>query len=217
MFLETICIKNGIVRNLEAHVFRMEQTAEHFGFIAPALPHLELMLPKSLIDKKVKCRVQYKETIQHVEFEAYAPKEIQSLRLVQANDLNYSFKFSDRSQLNLNLSKENSSEALIVQNGCITDTTYSNVVFRRNNEFFTPDTYLLNGTKRRKLLSESVIRETRITVDNLRDFDHVYLINSMLDIEDKVGCPVRDIKPGCFEFQLEVNNPHGSFKPPCGQ
>ena len=29
---------------------------------------------------------------------------------------------------------------LIVQNGCITDTTYSNVVFRKNGEFFTPST-----------------------------------------------------------------------------
>jgi len=71
--------------------------------------------------------------------------------------------------------------------------TYSNVVFRKNGEFFTPHTYLLNGTKRQRLLRESIIKEAAITVDNLHEFEHVYLINAMLDIEDGVGCPVQSI------------------------
>ncbi|OJV36724.1 MAG: hypothetical protein BGO33_04120 [Bacteroidia bacterium 43-41] len=196
MFLETICIKNGAVRNLQAHVERMRRTAEHFGFAAPELPCLEVMLPEPLRDKKVKCRIEYKGTICNIGFTAYTPKVIRSLRLVKADNVDYSFKFSDRARLDaLNNRRGQCDEALIVQNGCITDTTYSNVVFRKNKEFFTPGTCLLNGTKRQKLLRESIIREAEITVDNLHEYEHVYLINSMLDIEDGVGIPVRNIYP----------------------
>lgn len=194
MFLETICIKNGAVQNLEAHISRMEHTAAYFDFSAPALPCLESMLPEAHRDKKVKCRVEYREDIYNIEFTTYNPKVIRSLMLIEANDINYSFKFSDRTELNaLNNKREQYDEVLIVQNGCITDTTYSNVVFRKNNDFFTPNTYLLNGTKRQKLLRELVIQEARITVDNLKEFDYVYFINSMLDIEDGVGSPIGSI------------------------
>ena len=194
MFLETICIKNGVVQNQEAHISRMEQTGANFGFSAPALPCLVSMLPESLRGEKVKCRIEYREEIQNIDFAAYTPKIIRSLMLVEASDVNYSFKFSDRAELNsLNDKRERCDEILIVQNGCITDTTYSNVVFRKNNAFFTPDTYLLNGTKRQRLLRKSIIQETRITADNLKEFDYVYFINSMLDIEDGVGCFVQNI------------------------
>ena len=194
MFLETICIKNGAVQNLKEHISRMKLTAAHFGFSAPELPSLDVLLPESLRDKKVKCRIVYKETIRNIEFEVYKPKVIRSLMLVHAENIDYRFKYSDRSELNaLNSAKGDCSEILIVRNGCITDTTYSNVVFQKNKEFFTPDTYLLNGTKRQKLLRESIIQEARITIDNLPEFEHVYLINSMLDIEDEVGCPVQNI------------------------
>ena len=195
MFLETICIKNGVVQQLEAHISRMKQTAAHFGFAAPALPYLELVLPESLLNTNVKCRIEYKETIRNLEFEAYQPKNIRSLMLLNAEHIDYRFKYSDRTKLNaLHSKKENCSEVLIVCNGCITDTTYSNVVFRKGSQLFTPDTYLLNGTKRQKLLRESIIQEARITVDNLMEFDHVYLINSMLDVEDGVGVAVKDVR-----------------------
>ena len=194
MFLETICIKNGVAVSLEDHAERMRQTADRFGFTAPGLPCIESLLSGSLRDKKVKCSIGYRETIRTVGIVAYTPKVIRSLVLVEAEELDYSFKYSDRVQLEvLNKQRGERDEVLIVQNGCITDTTYSNVVFRKNGEFFTPHTYLLNGTKRQRLLRESIIKEAAITVDNLHEFEHVYLINAMLDIEDGVGCPVQSI------------------------
>lgn len=194
MFLETICIKNGKVQNLPAHIHRMRQTAEHFGFSAPRLPRLERIMPMHLRNTKVKCRVEYHQDIQHIHFEAYYPKVIRTLKLVEADDIDYLFKFSDREGLNnLNLRKGSCDEALIVKNGFITDTTYSNVVFQKDTVFFTPDTFLLNGIKRQRLLREGIIRETKITPDNLREYQHVYLINAMLDIEDGVGVGVCDI------------------------
>ncbi len=194
MFLETICIENGKAKNLSAHLNRMRQTAAHFGFIAPTMPDIESLLPANLQKSKVKCRIEYAREILAVEFAAYTPKTIRSLQLVHVDDIDYSFKFSDRTLLNALAAKKNDcDEILIVRDGCITDTSYSNVVFEKNNRFFTPDTFLLNGTKRQNLLRESVIYEAEITLDNLHEFDHVYLINSMLDIEDGVGVPVSHV------------------------
>ena len=100
MFLETICIKNRAVQNLKEHISRMKKTAAHFGFSAPELPSLDVLLPESLRDKKIKCRIVYKETIRNIEFEAYKPKVIRSLMLVDAGNIDYRFKYSDRFELN---------------------------------------------------------------------------------------------------------------------
>ena len=184
MFLETICIQNGVVQNLQAHVKRMRETAAHFNFSAPDISNLETFVPKSIKKcAKVKCRIVYHTKINNITFEKYIPKVVKSLKLVNASP-DYSFKFSDRTILNALLSqKGDADEILIVRNGYITDTSYSNVVFRKKNDFFTPDTYLLNGTKRQLLLQNGIIREKQITVENLDEFEEIFLINAMLGLE----------------------------------
>ncbi|HHU96088.1 MAG: aminotransferase class IV [Bacteroidota bacterium] len=182
------------MQGIEAHQARMRDTALCFGFHAPVLPDLSAQVPIGLKEsKKVKCSVVYHEQILSITFTAYRRKKIDSLKLMEA-DVAYSFKYSDRSVLNTLLQeKGDCDEILIVKNSCITDTSFSNVVFSKDDLFFTPDTYLLNGTKRQQLLREKRIRETRVTVDNLHFFDKVYLINAMLDIEDSVGLSVDKI------------------------
>lgn len=194
MFLETICIKKGIVQDFEAHQERMFDTALRFGFHAPELPDLSAQIPIELAEsKKIKCSVVYHKQILNIVFSDYQPKTIHLLKLVEA-DVEYSFKYSDRLVLNAILQeKGDCDEILIVKNNSITDTSFSNVVFSKNNEFFTPDTYLLNGTKRQKLLREKIICEKRITIDDLHHFDKVYLINAMLNIEDSAGLSVEKI------------------------
>ena len=183
-FLETINIQNGIIQNLQGHEMRMRQTATHFNFSAPDISNLEKFVPKSM-EKclKVKMRIVYHTKINEISFEEYTPKVVKSFKLVEASP-DYSFKFADRTALNALLSqKGDADEILIVRNGCITDTSFSNVVFRSGNDFFTPDTYLLNGTKRQLLLKNGVIRKTRITVENMGEFEEIMLINAMLDLD----------------------------------
>ncbi|MDR0331976.1 MAG: aminotransferase class IV [Dysgonamonadaceae bacterium] len=193
MFLETICIQNGIVYNLQRHVARMQETAAHFGFVVPRLPELETLMPKEFSDERVKCRIIYHAKIDEITFEKYIPKIVKSFKLVEASP-NYSFKFSDRTELNSLLSQKGDyDEILIARNGCITDTSFSNVVFRRGNDFFTPDTYVLNGTKRQLLLREGIIREKRITVENMNEFEEIILINAMLPLNPLKGTWGREL------------------------
>lgn len=190
MFLETIYIRNGVVQNLQGHIQRMKETAAHFDFTAPALPEIAESIPLDLKNEKVKCRLLYRDKIFEIQFEKYLPKPVHKLKLVEAAP-DYSFKFADRQVLNEFLAhKGDCDEILIVRDGFITDSSYSNVVFRKNNEFYTPSTYLLNGTKRQKLLREKKIKEMEITVRNVFEFEELFFINAMLDVEDGIGVSI---------------------------
>ena len=85
-------------------------------------------------------------------------------------------------------------EILIVRDGAITDTSYSNVAFFDGRKYVTPDTFLLNGTRRQYLLGTGVLTECRITPSDLGGFERVVLINAMLGIEDDLAVPIERIR-----------------------
>lgn len=194
MFLETICLLNAKVQNIDAHIRRMHLTAEYFRFDAPELPDLEELLTPGMENIKVKCSIHYYNEISSISFERYIPKVINSLKLVNASP-DYAFKFSDRRELNnlLNL-REECEEVLIVRNGYITDTTYSNVVMQKGDVLHTPHNPILNGTKRQKLLQEGTISEKVIRKESLKEYNRIYLINAMLDLEDNISVTLDMIK-----------------------
>ena len=193
MFLETICILNGEVQNIEAHKKRMHETASYFRFNAPELPDIEALLTDGLRESKIKCRVCYHYNITSISFEKYIPRNIQSLKLINILP-DYSFKFSNRKVIDdLQIFKDGCDDILIVNKGLITDTSYSNVVFRKDNMYFTPNFPLLNGTKRQKLLENKIIEEAVINVETIKQYDRVWLINALLDIEDDVSLSVEQI------------------------
>jgi 4-amino-4-deoxychorismate lyase len=66
----------------------------------------------------------------------------------------------------------------------VTDTSYSNIAMYKNGIWHTPESYLLNGTKRQFYLNKCMLKETRITVDKIFDYEKLSLINSMLDLSE---------------------------------
>lgn len=188
IFLETIKIENGEICNFDLHQRRLAETAYKHFKTEPTLSINLSDIPEELRDKTVKCRVLYADEIISVEFHAYQPKQIRSLQIVEDNDIIYNYKFADRGALNRLLEKkEGADEIIIVKNGKITDSSYSNLVFETpEGELFTPITYLLNGTKRQFLLKQGIISEKDIYVADLRQFKRVYFINAMLDLEDNI-------------------------------
>lgn len=196
MFLETICILNGIIGNAPAHEKRILQTASHFGFTAPTrfMRELERLLPFDLREGKVKCRVIYHETIEEITFERYQPKIVKSLKLMEALP-DYQFKYADRQALDILLQQKGEcDEILITRDGFITDTSYSNVVLSREGKLFTPANPLLNGTKRQKLLERGIIQTKDIHRDALGEYERVILINAMLDMEDNISLAVDQVQ-----------------------
>lgn len=169
-------------------------------------PSFPLTIPHLKKNQLYKCRILYDTQIHKIEFVPYTFKIINSLQLVHVHHLDYSHKFADRSALQSLLQKKGKAdEILIVQNGFITDTSYSNVAFFDGLQWFTPAKPLLRGTKRAALLEQKKIIEADIRVEDLKDFQKMQLINAMIDWGDftlslksvfQIGCnsnPNRDL------------------------
>jgi 4-amino-4-deoxychorismate lyase len=82
---------------------------------------------------------------------------------------------------------------LIIKNDFITDTSYSNIVFWNGAQWITPDTFLLAGTQRTRLLEEGIILEKKIRAQDLPKYSHARLINSMLDFETTPNILIKNI------------------------
>ena len=162
-FIESLKIVDGRFIHPELHWQRITDTQRvHFGN-STFLPLSSESIPPDKRLGTLKCRIIYDQEIRKIDFETYSPRRVHTLKLVDGSGIDYTFKYADRDKLiQLQQSKGTCDEILIYQNGRITDTSYSNVVFYDGNQYITPSTYLLNGTKRRYLLERGIIKEQDI-------------------------------------------------------
>ena len=191
--IESIRISDRKHENLHFHVARMNQArATLFGCEAPL--ELSLDIPPSLNQGVYKCRILYKEKIEHVEYLPYEPKIINSLKLVFCDTINYDYKYENREAIQqLYAQRGNCDDILIVKNGCITDTSYCNIAFFDGTNWVTPSTPLLQGTQRQKLLDEKIIFEEEILVDDLKKFELAKPINALM-LFQAPSLPVNQIR-----------------------
>ncbi len=193
-FIESIKIVDGRFVRPQFHLERMKRTQlEVFGHSA-TFDFNPALIPPEHRQGVVKCRVIYDREIRHFSFSFYHPRPVCSLKLTDGKDVDYHLKYADRRHLEqLRQERGECDDVLIVCNNRITDTSYSNVVLYDGTDYFTPRTYLLNGTQRRYLLQRGIIKETDIRPQDLSSFKCLYLINAMLGLEDNITIPVGHI------------------------
>ena len=194
-FIETIRITDGVMDNLFYHQERMLCTSTTVFGQPIDFELSKISIPVEYRQGIVKCRVLYDNRIQEISFQHYQFRTINLLRLVDGKDIVYSLKSEDRTGLNqLYSGRGGCDEILIVKDGLLTDTSFSNVVLQDSNGlFYTPDTFLLNGTRRQQLLHDGHIQETPIPVDDLKLYEWIYIINAMIRLEDKIRIPVTQV------------------------
>ncbi len=188
---------------MDLHQKRVNQTFAHFGKegsidlakIYKNLQHDEDGLFKLRISYDLDKRVR-------TQMIPYAIPEIQGFLLVENNSFDYSFKFEDRKELEKMKMKSRAEEIIIVKNNHITDTSFSNLLFLKGKDWFTPTSYLLNGVQRQNLLKHKKIKEAEITLQNIKQFTHFQLINALNDFDDMFIYPIARIMnlPGNEEY-----------------
>jgi 4-amino-4-deoxychorismate lyase len=188
LLLETIKIENGKLCDIFYHNLRFNKSRkEFFGCSDSVSLENVLKVPPEFRSGLYKCRIIYSDTVKKIEFLPYQKKEIESLKIVVCDSIEYDYKYEDRSGINKLLElKKNCDDILIVKNKKITDASFSNIVFYDGKKWVTPSSPLLKGTKREKLLSERKIIEDEIAVTDLKHFKKAALINCMLDLGDCV-------------------------------
>lgn len=185
-FTEAIKFQDGVFFNLPYHQKRMDRTLTHFGL-------REIDLQKQLIrtsfpDQKgiYKCRVLYGDKIESIEFSPYSILKKEKVGVVVADEIEYSFKYADRKNLENLILDTGFDDIIIVKNGFVTDALFSNLVFESDEGLFTPSTYLLPGTKRQYLLKNEQIEERKIKLDDIQSYKKIRFINALIDLEDEV-------------------------------
>jgi len=193
--IETIQVLNGQLRNLEFHQERFERTrSKLMGLRKHPLLAEQIQLPDGLEKGLLKCRVIYEKEILRIEYEPQQLREVHTLQLVYSDSIKYGFKYEDRSALEtLFLQRGNCDDILVVKKACITDSFYANAIFWDGNGWLTPDTPLLPGTMRASMLRLDLIKEERITPDDLPRFQKLKLINAMNDLEQAPEIPIESI------------------------
>lgn len=193
-FIESIKIEDQEIFLLELHQKRVNTTFSHFGKegsidiskIFKDLQHDE--------DGLYKLRITYDLNKNYrTQLIPYAISEIDDFQLVENNGYDYSFKFEDRKEFEKMINKAKASEIIIVKNNHITDTSFSNLLFLKGKEWFTPTTYLLNGVQRTHLLKNKKIKEAEITLQNITEYSYFQLINAMNDFDDMFIYPISKI------------------------
>lgn len=194
LFIETIRMENGIPLNLHRHQQRMEETLrETFGTHAKAPNLADVRLSQGEKGGRMKLRITYSSQIESLSLSPYSPKIIRSLAAVDGKDIDYHLKYADRTALQHLLAKKGTcDDILVIVDGRVTDTSYSNIAFYREGRWFVPDTCLLRGTKRQELLERRMVTEKTITIDDIQLYTRACLLNAMLDL-DEVSLPTCDI------------------------
>lgn len=194
--IETIRVDNGIAENTILHQQRMHKAYYHlFG---KQLPFDLVNVIDRVIDKNdnglKKCRVVYDENSYNIEIKDYIIRPVNLLKMIEDNDIDYRYKFADRSKINRLFEKKGQADdVVILKNGFITDSSYANLLFFNGSTWVTPEIPLLYGIQRQKLINEKKIITANISPVYLSSFTKVRLVNAMIRMEDELDIDVANI------------------------
>lgn len=183
---ETIKVEKRQLLNVEYHNARLNRSRkELYGPINEIDLVKIIQIPDDLSDEVFKCRVTYDRNIINIEFEKHIPRIVSSLKIIHCAEIDYHLKYSNRDLLNaLYQKREDCDDVLIIQNGLVTDTLFSNIVFWNGSQWITPEKPLLEGTTRARLLEEKAILKGEIRKEDLSRFPRARIINALNDLND---------------------------------
>lgn len=181
LFTETIRIERGRAERLDLHNARMDRTRRTFFGACRPIDLRDHIAPEVRTEGIVRCRVVYGEEIEDISYAPYRMRPVSSLRLTEAGDTDYTFKYADRSALErLFGMRDGADDILMTRNGLLTDTSIANIALSDGKRWYTPATPLLRGTRRASLLDTGVVEERDISASELFSYSEITLFNAMI-------------------------------------
>lgn len=192
---ESVCVLNGVIQHAALHQRRYEAACYALYQCAPAYPLFSgISVPEEYRHGKYKLKIQYDQRNRNWQFAAYFDKRIASLQIVEDDTIDYALKYTDRSRLNTLFQQRGlCDDVLIVKNGCVTDSTYCNIVLFDGVAWHAPEKPLLQGTARERLIEENRISPVDITLTDLPRYKAFKLINAMRDFDEVTMEPIENI------------------------
>ena len=183
-FLETIKVIDGIAQYLPYHQARVARTLGSKAFA------LEAVLQDAPTQGIYRARILYDGHRQQITYHPYVQQIPKSFALVYDDAIDYTFKYADRTALEKLFDQRGLAETvLIIKNGAISDTPIANVAFLKEGRWFTPDSPLLEGTTRARLIASGLLHVSPIRVADITAFEGFAVMNAMtgfVRIEDGI-------------------------------
>ena len=172
---ESLLLEDGEYFLLERHLERLRDSAEYFGF---KFCEDEIISALERIAENGKVRLTlWKDG--RIETEVSAIEPLERRRVALATE---AVDSSDRILFHKTTKRPYGGDVIFWnERGEITESTIANVVVRIDGELYTPpvESGLLAGTFRNQLLAEGKIRERVITIEELKNAQEFFLINSV--------------------------------------
>lgn len=191
-FFESICVKDGVICNLSYHQLRVNKTLRAFK-----TPENTILLSAIVNGLSIPCSGLYKLRISYdlsgaylAAFVPYQFRTITTFSLVAIQGQQYNFKFENRAWINEALVHSGKDEIIMHDQGIIKDSSYANIVFYDGINWVTPESPLLEGTQRAKLIQDGIIKTGCVRIETLPRFNTFKLINAMMDWENATVYPI---------------------------
>ncbi|WP_191967951.1 aminotransferase class IV [Rhizosphaericola mali] len=205
-FIETIHYRNGKMPLINWHNQRFLSTQKE-NWNAIIYPNILDILQKKFEnyrfenDLSYKIRLVYGQDYLQVEAEKYTQKSISELYLIHADEVNYSYKFFDRSKLNQLKSKiSTEAEIIAVKQNHLTDTSFTNIALYDGDKWYTPLDPLLKGVQRQYLIEKNILHPKEILVQDISNYSQIALFNAMVDWEKAWKFPINQINPALLNL-----------------
>ncbi len=195
-FIESVQLKDGDFKRLELHQERIRKAMMDY------YPTHEIIdLAKSLRHTSFpteglhKCRIVYDSEIRKIEYSPYDRCEIHTLRLVETDMDSHPYKPENRSELNAAFAlRGDCDDIILVKNGFIADTSFSNIALYDGLNWCTPRVPLIYGVNRAELVDQGKIIEKDILVSEVMNFQLVSLFNAMNEF-GSIELDISSIRP----------------------
>jgi len=190
LLIETISCIDGRLQNLEWHNFRLNNSRRKLFHKRNQISLEDIQLPLFVNNGCWKCKVLYSDIIKEISFDAYIPRKIKSLALVESS-LDYSYKYDKRDELDeLYNRKGEADEIIIIKDGYVTDSSIANILFYNGKYWVTSDTPLLEGTMRAQLIHKGIVKVDTVKKSDLTKYNKLMFINAMNPFDEKRAIPL---------------------------
>lgn len=181
-FIESIRVFGGKAENLSYHQARVRDTfAHHFRNRKPV--SLQQVIDDNPPPENglFKLRIVYSETVEVAEYLPYLTPHFKIFRCFSVpDDFEYQFKSANR-QLFDEISQKAGADVLpvLIRKGVVTDSTITNLIFKKRDQWFTPTSLLLQGVQLQKVTEAFPLHRIKIRETEIETFDAIYPINAL--------------------------------------
>jgi 4-amino-4-deoxychorismate lyase len=175
---ETIRCEDGRGLHLDYHEQRITTSLQCLGSEISFDLNTLITPPKT---GRYRCRFIYDAVGCEIQYHPYIPRALNSIRLITDDSIHYPLKYTHRDKLNTLFDQRgNADDVLIVKNDLLKDTTIANIALFIDGQWLTPQTPLLHGTTRARLIDEGLLFPAILTVKDVPYAQKVAVMNAMV-------------------------------------